>query len=86
MDLKKQEVKIKQLQEQVRKQQEKIENRLGKEIIKKFHLDYAKLDNAKKTRLFVKNLKVDDSTNFENDLNSSVVNQGMKDHDKFHQD
>ena len=40
------------------KQQEKIENRLGKEIIKKFHLEYANLDNAKKTRLFVKNLKV----------------------------
>ncbi|MCT3400174.1 hypothetical protein [Lentilactobacillus hilgardii] len=86
MDLKKQEVKIKQLQEQVKKQQEKIENRLGKEIIKKFHLEYANLDNAKKTRLFVKNLKVNDSTNFENGLNSSVVNQDMKSQDTFHQD
>ncbi|MCT3328715.1 hypothetical protein [Lactiplantibacillus pentosus] len=64
-NLEKQEAKLKQLNQKIKAEKNKIEQRLGKQIIKSANLDYANLSNdqikllAKKFSEFLKVKSVD---------------------------
>ncbi|MCT3574203.1 hypothetical protein [Levilactobacillus brevis] len=64
-NLEKQEAKLKQLNQKIEAEKNKIEQRLGKQIIKSANLDYANLSNdnikslSKKVSEFLKEKSVD---------------------------